>query len=179
MVNVIVKGHEFSMFNVRDSYSRRAVQFKNNILESLRKIGIKEDDVEVSLEAFAIKKAPASTSWYIDGYHLYYSYNLCPKFVENLYVVSKVIELEVEALLHEQITIEEFTAKFSEDHDIEDKRKQAREVLGLDLETTNLDLINKTYRDLAKEHHPDMPNGNTEKFKKINNAHKLLKRELE
>jgi len=27
--------------------------------------------------------------------------------------------------------------------------------------------------------HPDMPNGNVEKFKEINKAHKILKRELE
>ena len=167
------------MFQVRDSYTRRAVQFKNNILESLRKIGLTEDDIEVPLEVFALKKAPASASWYIDGHHLYYSYNLSLKFVENLYVVSKVIELEVEALLQEKITVEEFIAKFSEDHDIESKRKQAREVLGLDPHIMDLELINKTYRDLAKEHHPDMPLGNTERFKEINNAHKLLKRELE
>ena len=179
MVKLTVKGHEFSMFQVRDSYTRRAVQFKNNILESLRKIGLTEDDIEVPLEVFALKKAPASASWYIDGHHLYYSYNLSLKFVENLYVVSKVIELEVEALLQEKITVEEFIAKFSEDHDIESKRKQAREVLGLDPHIMDLELINKTYRDLAKEHHPDMPLGNTERFKEINNAHKLLKRELE
>jgi len=179
MVKLTVKGHEFSMFQVRDSYTRRAVQFKNNILESLRKIGLTEDDIEVPLEVFALKKAPASASWYIDGHHLYYSYNLSLKFVENLYVVSKVIELEVEALLQEKITMEEFIAKFSEDHDIESKRKQAREVLGLDPHIMDLELINKTYRDLAKEHHPDMPLGNTERFKEINNAHKLLKRELE
>ena len=179
MVKLTVKGHEFSMFQVRDSYTRRAVPFKNNILESLRKIGLTEDDIEVPLEVFALKKAPASASWYINGHHLYYSYNLSLKFVENLYVVSKVIELEVEALLQEKITVEEFIAKFSEDHDIESKRKQAREVLGLDPHIMDLELINKTYRDLAKEHHPDMPLGNTERFKEINNAHKLLKRELE
>ena len=42
-----------------------------------------------------------------------------------------------------------------------------------------MDLINKKYKELAKEHHPDMPGGNTEKFKAINHAHKTLKRELE
>jgi len=31
---------------------------------------------------------------------------------------------------------------------------------------------------LAKETHPDMPDGDTEKFKMINRAHKILKREL-
>ena len=43
----------------------------------------------------------------------------------------------------------------------------------------DMGLINKKYKVLAKEHHPDMPMGSTEKFKEINNAHKTLKRELE
>ena len=179
MTLISAKGHEFNSFNVRDSFTRRAVQFKNNIIDSLRKIGIPDDDVHIELESFAMKKAAASASWYIDGHNLYYSYNLAGKFVDNLYVVSKVIELEVKDLLEEKNTIAEFIAKFSEDPDVEKKRKEARELLGLDSDTTDVEVINKTYRDLAKEHHPDMPNGNTEKFKAINNAHKTLKRELE
>ncbi|MCX9025094.1 MAG: DnaJ domain-containing protein [Candidatus Methanoperedens sp.] len=34
------------------------------------------------------------------------------------------------------------------------------------------------YKALAKELHPDMPTGDTEKFKQLNIAHKILKREL-
>ena len=51
--------------------------------------------------------------------------------------------------------------------------------LEVDKETLDLNLINEQYKSLAKEHHPDMPNGDMEKFKQINNAHKILKRELE
>ena len=174
-----VKGHEFNEFNAKDSFSRRAVQFSNNIIKTLRKIGLTEDDIEIPMEASAVKKAPASASWYIDGHHLYYSYDACSKFVENLYVVSKVIELEVTSLLNEQKTPEEFISEFSEDKDIADKRKKARETLGLSHDTLDLELINKKYKILAKEFHPDMPKGDTDKFKEINHAHKTLKRELE
>ena len=178
MSKLKIKGHEFSAYVVKDSPSRRAVQFRNNILTSLRKIGLTEDDVDVELETLSAKKIQASASWYIKGHHLYYSYNGAAKFVENLYVVSKVIELEVDALLKEKKTLREFIAEFSEDKDIGDKRKEARKVLGVDEDTLDLNVINEKYKLLAKEHHPDTPNGNMEKFKEINNAHKILKREL-
>ena len=179
MATIKAKGHEFNSFQVKDSFSRRAVQYRNTIIATLRKLDLTEDDIDIPADIFAMKKAPASASWYMDGHFLYYSYNAFSKYVENLYVVSKVIEFEVNALLEERQTVEEFLSKFSEDKDIEDQRKEARKVLGLDLETRDLDLINKKYKVMAKEHHPDMPNGNLEKFKAINKAHKTLKRELE
>ena len=48
----------------------------------------------------------------------------------------------------------------------------------MDENCLDLDEINKKYKELAKEHHPDK-GGNTEDFKAINKAHKMLKRELE
>ncbi|MBI2102925.1 J domain-containing protein [Candidatus Woesearchaeota archaeon] len=173
-----VKGHTFNAFIVKDSFNRRAQGFKNTIIQSLGKIGIREDQTDIVLEAFALKRAPASATWFMDGYRLYYSYNGSLKFVENLYVVMKVIELEVNALLNEEKTAEEFIRAFTEDHDIEEQRKEAREILGVEPDSLDLDLINKKYKELAKEHHPDM-GGNPETFKAINRAHKMLRRELE
>ena len=179
MATITVKGHEFNAFTLKDSFQRRAVLFKNNILESLRKLGITENAVEVKLEVLATRKAPAFAEWYFKGHYLYYSYNQGNKFIENLYIVSKVIELEVNELLNGQKAVDEFVRDFSEDRDVEEKRKQAREVLGLSPDTMDMELINKAYKVLAKEYHPDMPNGNAAKFRAINDAHKTLKRELE
>ena len=178
MSTVNVKGYEFKLLTIKDSFTRRAILFQNNILESLRKIGIGEDDVNVRLEAVAIKKAPAAVSFYFQERHLYYSYNGCARFVENLYVVSKVVELEIAALLSEQKSVEDFIRDFSEDQDIEKQRTQAREILGVEPDTRDLEVINKKYKQLAKEHHPDMPTGDAVKFKAINKAHKTLLREL-
>ena len=50
-----VKGHEFNVHPIRDSYDRRALQFKNNIIAVFRKIGLTEDDVEIELETNARK----------------------------------------------------------------------------------------------------------------------------
>ncbi|MBI5389298.1 J domain-containing protein [Candidatus Woesearchaeota archaeon] len=179
MTRLSIKGHEFIAAPIRDSFHRRAVMFQNNILRTLRKLDLTEDDVDIPLERVAMKKAPASASWYFEGYHLYYSYQAGAKFVDNLFVVSKVIELEVNALMHGKKTITEFIHEFSEDKDIEAQRKKAREILGVEPDSLDLDLINKKYKTLAKEFHPDTSTGDAEKFKAINRAHKILKRELQ
>src|SRR3989344_8380933 len=169
MTSITIKGHTFNAFVVRDSFNRRAQGFKNSILLALAKLGIPEDQTDIPLEAFGLKRAPAFVTWYMEGYRLYYSYNGSAKFVENLYVVSKVIEMEVNALLNEEKTAEEFIRDFTEDKDVEAQRKEARELLGVSHDTLDMDIINKKYKQLAKEHHPDMPGGNHEKFKAINN----------
>jgi len=174
---VQIKGHEINMF-VKDSSLRRAQQFKSNIIASLKKIGLTQDDADIPIETFVIKRVQASCSWYFDGHHLYISYN-GGKFIENLYAISKVIEIEVNALLNEEKTKEEFVAVFAEEKDIVKQRKEARELLGVKEDCKDLKEINSKYKELAKLHHPDTDSGDTETFKKINKAHKLLKRELE
>jgi hypothetical protein len=177
MARISVKGHELNQLLIRDSYDRRAVQFKNTIIESLRKIGVVEDDVDVVLQKVARLKGHAVASWYYDGRNMYFSYKLCSKFIENLYVVSKVIELDVKSLLNEDISPDEFVRRFTEEDDIEERRLEARALLGVDEDCLDIDLINKKYRDLAKTSHPDA-GGDVEMFKKLNHAHKMLKREL-
>lgn len=179
MTCITIKGHDITPLTIRDSHTRRAVQYKNEIIFALRKIGLTEDDIDIKLEGSAVKSAPAFVSWYIDGHHLYYSFRSARRYVENLYVVFKVIELEVQALLAGQKTSEEFISTFSEDRDVEEQRKDARAVLGVEQDVLDLQVINSRYKELAKKNHPDMPGGNAEKFKEINGAHQMLLRELQ
>ncbi|MBW3020621.1 J domain-containing protein [Candidatus Woesearchaeota archaeon] len=179
MARIKIKGYEFDAISIRDSFNRRALKFKNNIISSLKQLGLPEDAVIVNLEAMPIKKAPASASWYYDGHHMHYSYKAGSKFVENLYVVSKLIEFEVNSVIEGKKTAEQFILDFSEEEDVEQERLKARELLGVEHDSLDLNLISKKYKQLAKDAHPDMPNGDTEKFKAINKAHKILKRELE
>ena len=179
MAKVKIKGHEFEAVIARDSFNRRAVQYANKIIDILRKIGPTEDDIDVPIEAAAMKKAPASATWYFEGYHLHYSYTASGRFVDNLYVVFKVIEFEVNMLLNEERAINDFIAEFSEDKDVKKQREEAREILGVSKDTIDLEIIDKRYKELAKQHHPDMESGDTDKFKAINRAHKILKRELQ
>ena len=176
---VTIKGRENNFPPVKDSHNRRAQQYKNQLLERFRKIGLTEDDVEIALEPVAFRKATASAIWWFDGQHQYYSYSQRANFAENLAVVAKVIETEINALLNEEQTIHEFVDKFKEDKNIEEARKAARETLGLAHDTVDMELINHTYKELAKKHHPDKADGDKEKFQRINSAHKTLKRELE
>lgn len=178
MAKLKIKGHEFNEIIARDSFNRRAVQYRNKIIDTLRKIGLTEDDIEIEVEGQAMKNAPAYATWYFEGYHLHYGYQGSGRFVDNLYVVFKIIDLEVNALLNGEMAVNEFISEFSEDKDIKEQRKEARDLLGVSHDTTDLELIDKKYKELAKQYHPDMPNGDMEKFKSINRAHKMLKREL-
>lgn len=175
---VQIKGHEIKAIVTTAAFNRKALHFKNNIIDLLKHIGVSEYDVEIPLEGIAIKNARACATWYLSGHHMYYSYNLQKKYVDNLYIVYKVIEIEVTLILSGEKTIEEFILEFREDPDIVDKRKKAREFLGFEHDVDDLDAITKKYKSLAKELHPDMPTGNTEKFKQLNSAHNILKREL-
>ncbi len=177
MARILLRGHEFNELVIKDSYDRRALQFKNSIIAALQKIGIPENDVEVVLPKIARMKRAASASWYFDGRNMYFSYRSGATFVQNLHVVLKVVEAEVAALLKEEKTVEEFARDFMEDRDVEIQRQEARKILGVEDTCLDIEVINKSYKQLAKQAHPDM-GGDLEKFKEINNAHKMLKREL-
>jgi len=176
MINT--KGHEFKAPLIRDSFDRRAVQFQNRFFELFKKIGIHEDDVNVPLQPIAYKRGRASVSFYIEGQHLYYSYSRLRKYVENLAVVFKVMELEVNSILNKAKTVEAFITDFFEDEKVEDQRKAARKLLGVEEDCNDMELISQNYKKMAKEHHPDVAGGSQEKFKEVNTAHKTLKREL-
>ncbi|WP_135605199.1 J domain-containing protein [Methanococcoides sp. NM1] len=175
---VKIKGHEIDSIIIKDAGNRRAMQFKNNIVTVLRRIGVNENDIDIPLERIAMKKAKASATWYLSDHRMHYSHNLQSKYVENLHVLSKVIEIEVNRVLSEEKTLSDFILEFKEDSDVYNKRKEAREFFDCDHDETDFEIINKKYKSMAKELHPDMPTGDTEKFKKLNIAHKILKREL-
>lgn len=174
-----IKGHEIDPINITNSFDRRTIQYKNKIITTLKKIGIPDNDIEIPLERFGIKKAPGSATFWFNNHRLYYSYSRSKTFVNNLYVVQKLIELEVEEVLNGRKTKQEFCNTFSEDDNVEAQRKEARKLIGVSEDCVDMEEISQKYKVLAKECHPDMPNGDHERFQKLNKAHKLLKRELE
>jgi len=176
MASIKVRGYELPVFDMKQASSRKALQLKNTIINNLKKLNVHEDFITVKEEAIVIKRAPASVSWYMDGQNLYYSYTI-HNFIQNLYIVSSIIELEVNAVLSGEKSRDECVNGFMEDKEIEVHRKKARELLGVSKDCYDFDLISKKYKDLSKTHHPDM-GGDLEMFQSINNAHKTLKREL-
>jgi hypothetical protein len=179
MVILNIKGHKIQSVHIKDSCDRRALQISNNLIKLLGTIEVKEDDIDIPMERVAMKKAPAQVSWYFDNHHLHYSYNGASKFVENLAIVYKVVELEITALIDGEKSVEDFVLEFREEHDIVEQRKTARTTLGLNHDVIDVEVIDKAYKTLAKEHHPDKETGDVSKFKEINRAHKILKRELQ
>ncbi len=58
-----IKGNEFEIRFTNNSFSRYAVLFKNNIINSLKKLGVQSYQVKVKEEILATKKAHAEVSW--------------------------------------------------------------------------------------------------------------------
>ena len=151
---------------------------KNNICDALKKLGLTPDDVKVTTDILGNKNLPAFAEWYFDGHHLQYRYGGCNRFIDNLQIISRVIEMEVNELVLGKKTVADFVYDFTEEKDVKETRNNARELLGLDPKENNLEVINKKFKELSRELHPDMPNGDLDKFQALNKAHKLLKKEL-
>lgn len=175
---VKIKGNEIEPPRINSSFERKAVQIQNHIIDTLKQIGIERDNVTMPIEKVPQKRAPAYVEWYFNGRNLKYSYSLMPRFVENLYIIDKVLRIEVEKLVSDEINADQFCREFFEDDDIDKQRVEARKILGVDENEKDFELISKKYKDLARQHHPDMPEGDHEIFQKVNAAHKLIKKEL-
>jgi len=173
-----IKGHSVNFMPTKASHNRYALQYKNKLISSLEKLGTKRDDVEIEIEGFCGREAKASVTWYFNGHRMYYDVASKRSYVDNLFIIFKIIENEVDLVLSEKKPIEEFLAEFEEEEDVHDERKEAREFFELDKDHKDMETINKKYKELAKDLHPDMPTGDVEKFKKLNYHHKILKREL-
>lgn len=172
-----IKGNEIEEPSIKDSFDRRAVKLQNSIVETLKRLGVHRDSTKITLKSNARLKAPASAEWYFEGRNLKYSYSLMPKFIENLYIIDKILDLEVDKLINGEITLDQFQREFAEDDDLDDQLIQARRTLGVE-DDADFETISKNYKVLAKKHHPDMSDGDHTMFQKINSAHKLLKKSL-
>ncbi len=175
----MLRGNELTFSPVNNSFSRRAVLFQNIIINNLKKIGVHPDDVEFPTVRLPTRQMPAHVDWNFETDYCFLSHNSQKRYIDNLQIIAKLIETEIQKVLNEQITINQFIENFAEDPDILKHRKEARKTLQVDEHCTNIEEINKQYKLLAKKAHPDMSTGDPETFKKINEAHKILKKELE
>jgi len=173
-----IKGHSVNFMSTKASHNRRAIQFQNRLIGALERIGTKRDDVDLEFDGFCGKEAKATVVWYYKGHRMYYEVASKKSYVDNLFIVSKIIENEVDLVLDEKKPIEEFLAEFVEDEDVHDERKEAREFFELNEDHRDMSEIDKRYKKMAQALHPDMPTGDVDKFKKLNYHHKILRREL-
>lgn len=174
-----IKGRDYNIHPTRDSFFRRATQYANTIIVELKKIGVEEHDIKIHEERVPIKRLPSSVTWWVGDHYCHFGFSKMPKFVDNLLVASKVIEYYVKALQDGKITKDEFLVEFKEEKGFDEERMEARKFFGLEDDHIDLGFVNKEYKKLAKSLHPDMPEGDIDKFKLLNKHHKVLKRELE
>ena len=180
MAIIKVKGVEFKEFNTKLSSFRKALQIKNNIVNTLNNaFNLTDDDVEVTIQKLPIRRVKAEFTWWMEGYKLYYSYSQGKNYADNLYIISKVIEGKAQEVIDGKLEMNDFCGLFREEEDVAQQRKDARSLLGVEETCNDLNIINKKYKLAAMKAHPDRPEGSEEKFKALNNAHKILKRELE
>lgn len=182
MAKIRVKGYDVEPRVIKSGYERMAVQFANTITENLMKLGVVRDNVDVVTNVMGNKITPASASWYLNGHFLHFSYAKANRFIDNLYIINKVLELEVKSVLAKEKELQQFILDFTEDKNekaVKETRSEARAVLGVDNAELNMEVITKKYRELARQLHPDMPNGDLTKFKAVSVAYNTLRRELE
>jgi hypothetical protein len=180
MESFLVKGYSIESKVTKSAYDRKAVLFANTIVEELRKLGIPRDDIEIKTNILGNKNVPALLEFWTQGRYLRFSFSLTKRFIDNLYIISQLVKLEVQDVLEEKKTIQEFLEDFSESSSSKKlalELREAKELLGLDEKESNVELINQEYKKLARKHHPDA-GGDVEEFKKINKAHKLIKKEM-
>jgi hypothetical protein len=180
MESFLVKGYSIESKVTKSAYDRKAVLFANTIVEELRKLGIPRDDIEIKTNILGNKNVPALLEFWTQGRYLRFSFSLTKCFIDNLYIISQLVKLEVQDVLEEKKTIQEFLEDFSESSSSKKlalELREAKELLGLDEKESNVELINQEYKKLARKHHPDA-GGDVEEFKKINKAHKLIKKEM-
>ena len=126
---VFIKGHEIEPPRISNSFDRRALQLENSITSNLRQIGVERHQIKVNMQKMAQRKHLASVKWYFNGHNLQYSYALMPKFVENLFIIDKILKIEVERLVSKEIIADDFIREFSEDDDLTEQRIEARKTL--------------------------------------------------
>lgn len=180
MKTLAIKGHEIPLKITKSGTGRKAVQFTNCIVEDLKKLGIIRDNVEIDVQVLGSKRIPATIEFWYKGYYQRFSYSKAGRFIDNLYMIKELITLEVQEVLNGKKSFEDFLYQFQAETSSKEKSKElinARNLLELSKEESDEKVINDAYKVLARKHHPDL-GGDLDKFKEINKAHKLLKKEL-
>ena len=180
MAQIKVKGIEISYFPVKDSFQRRMIQFENKILAELKRVGVDYNYIhDFERPKIAIAPKPAFVKWGMGHSACTLIIEKEKRYIDNLQLVLLTITSFVEQVMSGQITVTDFERKFAIEGDANENRAWACEVLGVPEDCKDMSVINLAYKKLAKAHHPDMSTGDPALFKDVNEAHKLLKRELE
>ena len=176
---VEVNGKKIKIRPGKSRFTRTAYQITQDILKSFRRVGIEEEHLEILQPRNILhSQKSAEIKWYVNGENFYYKADRQDRYVDNLGVISKVIEQDVYAICNGMKSFGQVMNQFRLGYDPEGKKiLNPRQILGIPNDIKDLDYITFKYKQLAKEAHPDR-GGSKERFQEINEAYKILKEEL-
>jgi len=172
-----IRGKGVDIVPTRNTHNRRALLYQNKIRTVLKHLGCHPEDIEFSTEKLAMRKTEAWVNFYSEFEKCHISYNKLENYADNMQAIAKLLEQEEKEINESKDTKENFFERYEEQGDVIKERIEARETLGVAVDCMDWKVIDKAYKDLSRTAHPDM-GGSVEEFKKINLAHKTLKKEL-
>ena len=177
---VMINGKKVTIKPTKSRFTKTAFQMSQEIYSALQKIGITKEFVDLTLCRNPLKSGePAQISWRVNDKDFYFQCNKQDRYVDNLGVITKVIEQESYAIRNGLKTftqvMNQFVIGFEEGGE---KILSPREIIGVDSKCNDLEYIKFKFKQKAKELHPDN-GGNVNLFQKLNLSMEILEKELE
>lgn len=175
-----VNGKRIEIKPTNSRFAKTAYSIFQDILKSFKRIGITPEFINLTLPRNPLKNdLPAEVAWIVNAKDHYYMCNTQSNYRDNLGVISKVIEMDSYAIRNGMKSFAQVMNQYRLGYEPNgEKILTPREILGIHDSIKDIDYIDYIYKKKAKELHPDMPTGDTEKFKQVNDAYQQLKEEL-
>ena len=178
---VLVNGKKIYIKPGVSSFSRSMSSIRDDIYRAFERIGVTKEYIDLPIPRNVLKKdEPAMISWVVNGQDYFFECKTQDRYIDNLGVISKVIEQESYAIRNGLKSFGQVMGQFRLGWGGESVApvKTPREVLGIPSNIKDLDYIMFKYKKMAKDSHPDTENGDAERFKEVNDAFEALKKEL-
>lgn len=176
-MEVRIRGRGVDIVPTRNTHNRRALLYQNKIRTVLKHFGCHSDDFEFSDEKLAMRKSEAWVKFFSEYEECHISFNGCDNYADNMQAIAKLLELEEKEVNEGVDTLDNFFARYEVQGDVTEERVEARKTLGVPIDCMDWKVIDSKFKELSRKAHPDM-GGSVEEFKKLNLAHKVLKKEL-
>lgn len=151
---------------------------RDYIYKWLGRIGITKDYISIEHGPYP-RDCWAEVKWQVNGDD--YSYK-CSSQKDNkncLAAIEQLVHQEVIFIERGIKTFGQVMSQFRIGYEGKDKFIDPWQVLGVDKKIKDIDYITYKYKTKAKELHPDTGSGDAEKFKELQEAYTVIKKELE
>lgn len=182
MNNVEVNGKMVYIKPTKSKFHKSAFMMSEEIYNAFSKIGITREFIDLQIARNPLKLGQvAQISWVVNGKDFYFACSTQDRYVDNLGVITKVIEQESYAIRNGLKSFGQVMNQFRIGFDESEKiiQKSPREIIGVEKNCQDFEYITFKYKQKSKELHPDMESGNADSFKELNNSYEILKKEFD